>query len=453
MQCRVQYDSPGAKPFKSKAIWRSASRTFWSACCSAVVTVCLAAWISGCGSVGAGTPSNNATNATTTEAVSPNSSSLNFGNVAVGSSANQSLVLTNTSSAAVTISQLTISNGTFSLLNVTLPMSVGVGQSVTATLQFTPKTTGLAAGNLSVVNSASNSVTISLAGTGTQAQVSLIPSTVSFGAVAVGTANSQTITVLNQGTAPLTLTQDGVSGAGFSISGLTVPISVTAGGSTTFNAVFAPSSTGNTSGSITLTSNAPGSPLSIPLSGTGISTALDLTASPASLSFGNVALTNTSSQNVTLTNVGNSNITISQVAVSGPGYSDSGVAPNTTLMPGQSATLTVSLTPTSAGAAAGSVAVTSNASNSPATITLTGESHSIALSWTASTSTVVGYNIYRGTTNNGPYGVKLDQSPVSGTSFTDTTVQASQTYYYVVTAVESGGTESVYSNQASASIP
>ena len=66
---------------------------------------------------------------------------------------------------------------------------------------------------------------------------------------------------------------------------------------------------------------------------------------------------------------------------------------------------------------------------------------------------VVGYNVYRGTTNNGPYTLKVNSSLVPGITFTDTNVQSSQTYYYVVTAVDSNGVETVYSNQASATIP
>jgi len=446
--CCIQLDS--LKRSRNKQIWRFGLRASCSACY--LVAVCLSLWISGCATVvPPGTSSNNAT--ISSGALTANSSSINFGSVAVGSNASQSLVLTNMGSTAITISQLTISNGAFSLSNVTLPISVGPGQNATATLQFTPKVAGPVTGNLTVVNSASSAVDVSLAGTGTQAQISLIPSSVSFGAVAVGTSNSQTINVINQGSSSLTLTQAGVSGVGFKISGITVPTTITAGASTTFNAVFGPTSTGNMSGSISLTSDASSSPLSVPLSGTGISTALVLTPTPNSVAFGNVPLNSTSSQSVTLTNTGNSNINISQVSASGPGYSTSGVAPNTTLTPGQSVTLTVNLTPTSTGTTTGSVTIVSNASNSPGVVTLAGESHSVALTWTASSSVVVGYNIYRGTTNGGPYSLQLDQSPISGTSFTDVTVQAGQTYYYVVTAVESGGTESVYSNQASASIP
>jgi hypothetical protein len=82
-----------------------------------------------------------------------------------------------------------------------------------------------------------------------------------------------------------------------------------------------------------------------------------------------------------------------------------------------------------------------------------GGAHSVALSWAASTSTgLAGYNIYRGSTSGGPY-TKVSASVVAGTSYTDATVQAGQTYYYVSTAVSTGGTESIYSNQAQATVP
>ena len=80
-------------------------------------------------------------------------------------------------------------------------------------------------------------------------------------------------------------------------------------------------------------------------------------------------------------------------------------------------------------------------------------SHSVVLSWLASTSSgVAGYNVYRGTVTGGPYTKVTTSSPVGGFSYTDTNVVAGQTYYYVATAVE-GSTESAHSNQATAVIP
>jgi hypothetical protein len=89
------------------------------------------------------------------------------------------------------------------------------------------------------------------------------------------------------------------------------------------------------------------------------------------------------------------------------------------------------------------------------TVTPPPGSHYVVLSWTASTTPgVIGYNVYRGTTSGGPYSTRLNSSPVTATTYTDDTVQAGATYYYVATAIASDGvTESVYSDQASATVP
>jgi len=65
---------------------------------------------------------------------------------------------------------------------------------------------------------------------------------------------------------------------------------------------------------------------------------------------------------------------------------------------------------------------------------------------------VIGYNAYRATQSGGPY-VKLNSTPIMGTNYTDLAVQASQTYYYVATSVDSNNNESVYSNEAHATVP
>jgi hypothetical protein len=80
-------------------------------------------------------------------------------------------------------------------------------------------------------------------------------------------------------------------------------------------------------------------------------------------------------------------------------------------------------------------------------------SHSSTLNWVASTSSnVTGYNIYRGTASGGPY-TRVNSTLVAAVTYTDGTVQAGQTYFYVVTAVDSNSNESAYSNQAQATIP
>jgi fibronectin type 3 domain-containing protein len=78
--------------------------------------------------------------------------------------------------------------------------------------------------------------------------------------------------------------------------------------------------------------------------------------------------------------------------------------------------------------------------------------HSVTLTWAASTSSVAGYNVYRGTVTGGPY-TKINSSLITGHTYTDSTVVSGTEYYYVATAVDSSGNESVNSNEASAPVP
>ena len=77
--------------------------------------------------------------------------------------------------------------------------------------------------------------------------------------------------------------------------------------------------------------------------------------------------------------------------------------------------------------------------------------HSVTLNWRASSSNgVTGYDVYRSTVSGGYYGL-LGNTP--NLTYKDTAVQSGTTYYYVVTALNSSGTQSRYSNQATANIP
>lgn len=79
-------------------------------------------------------------------------------------------------------------------------------------------------------------------------------------------------------------------------------------------------------------------------------------------------------------------------------------------------------------------------------------SHNVSLSWTASISNPVGYNVYAGATSGGPY-AKKNSSLIAGLTYIDSAVSPGQTLYYVATAVTASGAESVYSNEVVATIP
>lgn len=77
--------------------------------------------------------------------------------------------------------------------------------------------------------------------------------------------------------------------------------------------------------------------------------------------------------------------------------------------------------------------------------------HAVTLSWSASASTVSFYKVYRGSVSGGPY--SLLSTNVNATTFTDSTVQSGTTYYYVTSAVNAAGTESIFSNEFQSLIP
>ena len=78
--------------------------------------------------------------------------------------------------------------------------------------------------------------------------------------------------------------------------------------------------------------------------------------------------------------------------------------------------------------------------------------HVVTLTWNASTSPVIGYNVYRRSSPQGAY-LRINPSVVSALTYTDNTVQSGMTYYYVARAVDAQNHESINSNESSATVP
>jgi titin len=76
-------------------------------------------------------------------------------------------------------------------------------------------------------------------------------------------------------------------------------------------------------------------------------------------------------------------------------------------------------------------------------------SHSVNLSWVASTDPVTGYNVYKGTAA-GAETTLLTATPITALTFDDTT-EVAGTYFYVVTSILNG-VESLHSNEVSVSL-
>jgi hypothetical protein len=357
--------------------------------------------------------------------LSPNFSSLSFGSIQAGTSANLSETLANSGGSPVTLSQASLTGSGFSISGPALPITLNANQSTSFTVTFNPAASGSANGTLSFTSNASDStLNIPLSGSGlTAGSLTANPSSFSFGSVQVGTSNSLSGTLTNSGGSSLTISAVSASGSGFSISGLSLPLSLNAGQSTSFIVNFNPAAAGAATGTLTITSNGSNSTLSIPLSGTGVPTG-SLSPSPTSIALGSVQIGTSSSQSETLTNNGGTSVTISTASISGTGLSLVGLSLPVTLSAGQSTSFTVTFAPTATGAVSGSVSVTSNASNSSLSIpvsatgasqgTLSSNPSSLALG-----SVAVGNNasLSETVTNTGGSSVTISQANVSGAGF------------------------------------
>jgi hypothetical protein len=383
--------------------------------------------------------------------------SVSFGTVQVGSNQAQTLSLTNGSSSSITINQAVASGNGFTVSGISLPLTLAAGQSTSFSATFTPSSAAAATGNVLITSTATNpSLNIPLSGTGvTAGALAANPTSIAFNSAQVGSTQSHSEVLSNTGGSPLQITNATVTGAGFAVNGIAVPTTLNAGQSLTFNVTFTPQSSGSVSGSLALTANGSVPNLSLLLSGTGTAPA-QLSVTPTSASFGNVVVGASQNQSGSLTANGGG-VTISAVTSNSPEFTLTGLALPLTLSMGQSAPFTLTFKPQASGATSGTITFTSNATNPSLAESVSGTGtpaaqHNVGLSWSASTSTVIGYNVYRGTQSGGPY-VAITSAADASTTYTDSTVLAGSTYYYVVTAVDGSGNESTYSNQAQAVIP
>ena len=234
-------------------------------------------------------------------------------------------------------------------------------------------------------------------------------------------------------------------------SGATVTLSGAASATTTANSSGAYSFTGLANGSYAVTPSKAGYTFS-PTSANATVNGANVTG----INFTATAQTNTFSISGTITATAGP-LNGATVALSGPAaanattnssgsYSFSGLA---------NGTYTVTPSDTGYTFTPANQSVTVNGANQTAvnfTAAVT-QTHTVALSWIASTTaTVTGYNVYRSTTSGLGY-VRINSSLVSLLAYTDSNVANGTTYYYVTTAVDGSGAESGFSNQATAVIP
>jgi hypothetical protein len=375
-----------------------------------------------------------------------------LGHVIVGQSKTVSCMLTNGGPASVTISKATSSNAAFRVTGLGLPKKLAVGQSVTFTVQFAPSAFEYVIASIVFVSNASNpGASLLLHGTGVEAGTLVAsPAPVFFGKVESQGSKQLSVVVKNVGYTDVEMSHETLMGTGFSLSGLSLPLKLTPGESITFRVLFAPGSAGVVRGSLSLASNATNPNLTVPVFGTGLPPGA-LRASAPVVYFGQVAMGMSKEITAFVTAVGEGAEVLS-ATTDNTEFTVVGTTFPLTIPAGTTAPINLRFQPQHAGVSPGTVSFVSNTANALSMQVYGTGTASASLSWLPSTSVVSGYNVYRSRISGGPYH-RLTPALDMGTTYKDSGLLGGVTYYYVVTAVDSQGVESGYSNQALATVP
>jgi hypothetical protein len=375
-------------------------------------------------------------------------STVTFGAVQGGANpANQSLALSNTGTGTL---NWTVSDNAAWL---TLSPTSGTG---TGTVAMSVNAAGLAVGTyngtitVSATGATNTPRTIPVSLTVTPAPTPTIgasPSTLTFSANQGGAnPSNQSLSISNTGSGTLNWTvSDNVSwltmspGSGTGNGTVTVSANITGLTAGTYNTTITIAGTGATNSPtipVTLTVNAP--PPSIGLG-------------PATLSFtATQGGANPNSQNVSVSNTGGGTLAwsasdnaswLSVSPTSGTGNGTIAASVNTAGLAAGSYNATITVA--APGVTSKTVAVALTVNSAPTS--------SVTLTWNQnSESDLGGYKVYRSTTA-GVYGAPIATLQGNVATYQATGLQAGTTYYFVVTAYDSSGNESGFSNEVSRS--
>jgi len=287
-------------------------------------------------------------------------------------------------------------------------------------------------------------------------QLQCVPCQHGFGKVLIGDSSSFFFQLSNPGSNTLVITSISVPEGAFALGDFPLPADIAPGASVLLPAMFAPTALGYTEAVLTLTNSGTDPELAIDVTGNGVANAnLRLGISPPTLNFGDVAVGSTATLPAILTAT-NGSITISSDRSTSSDFTILGLTLPITISAGATLPVTIQFAPSSSGTDSARAGFISNANDSPTLVQLAGtgtpqSSHSVDLSWNPDGGNAVGYDVYRGTANGGPY--QMIDTLDGSTTYSDYTVVSGTTYYYVVTAVNAEGQQSPYSNVAQAVIP
>lgn len=376
-----------------------------------------------------------------------------FGNQTVSTtSAQQTITITNSGNASMTISGINITGtnvGDFAQTN-NCPGTLAAGLSCLAQVTFTPTITGARSANFNVSDSVPDGHPdiVPMTGTGVSAppSVTVAPTSIAFPNTISGQSSTAHVILLtNTGGSVLTISSISVAGVNANQFSQTnnCGTTVNPAGTCNISVVFSPNAVGSFSAAVNVVDNASGSPQVVPITGSGITQPLGvISLAPTSLNFGNeVQSVPSSSRTVTLTNTGGGSITITSISKSGTNAADYTDPSNTctgTIAPAGTCTIPIIFTPSGLGTRTATFTVagiTGNVVLTPGTIALTGVGVAApvpvaspspsSLSFGNQTVTVPSVGQVTTLTNSGSATLTLSGITVTGTNATDFTFHTS----------------------------
>lgn len=370
--------------------------------------------------------------------------SLGYANQLINTtSAAQSVTVTNTGTSSLTVTGVTLAGANpsdYTISNNGCSATVAVGANCIISVTFTPATVGSRTGILQIASNASNGTqSVPLTGTGIAPAVNVAPTSASFGNQLINTASAvQTITVTNTGTAALHLGAVSLSGTNatdYAFSNGCGP-SVAAGTNCTISVTFTPPTTGDSSATLTIPSDATNGTQTVSLSGTGVAPAAS--AAPGTLTFGSQLVGSpSSSQSVVVSNTGTAPLNVSALSFVGANMNDYSVASNgcgSAVAPGQTCTVTVTLNPSAMGGRSATLNIASDAMNGTQTVSLSGTGIAPVAGITPATKDfgpvlvlLSSNTMYYTVTNSGTAPLNVGTISLAGTNPTDFVIMGGST--------------------------
>ncbi len=258
---------------------------------------------------------------------------VNFGAVGTGGSRSRTLLVENAGAVDCTVSGIALASGTSSEFSVSmqpsLPATVASGASLTLQLDYSPTDRGTDNGNLEISSDDPNEPVIRVPLTGRrlglgECSLSAAPDPVTFGAVPLGSSNTMSLVLTNNGSSRCTVTEIKLSMASsrtFLLMPATLPWLLQAGQSRNVDVEFSPRSVAAEMGQVEVYGIIPISPsLTVDLHGSG--SGPKLCPTPASVVFGTHPVGFTTSRQLTLHSCGSEAVVVTQASLQPPTSSE-----------------------------------------------------------------------------------------------------------------------------------